>query len=112
MAFIQQPAQVVMVTTTSQGPSAWSTDMCDCCTDMGTCKSTKRLLFNSSDFRLQFTAADEASQLSWNYRYLWRGILYAPLRHEKALQHPCKAEYTFKYMYCRYTCLKYTAQKN
>uniref|UniRef100_A0A3P8SET9 Plac8 onzin related protein 1 n=1 Tax=Amphiprion percula TaxID=161767 RepID=A0A3P8SET9_AMPPE len=36
MAFIQQPAQVVMVST-SQGHSAWSTGLCDCCNDMGTC---------------------------------------------------------------------------
>uniref|UniRef100_A0A3Q1G759 Plac8 onzin related protein 1 n=1 Tax=Acanthochromis polyacanthus TaxID=80966 RepID=A0A3Q1G759_9TELE len=37
MAFTQQPGQVVMVTTSSQGPSTWTSDLCDCCTDMGTC---------------------------------------------------------------------------
>lgn len=33
----QQPAQVVTVMTQAQSPGTWSTGMCDCCSDMGTC---------------------------------------------------------------------------
>lgn len=44
----QQPVQVVSVVTSTSGPGSWSTGMCDCCSDMGTCKSlaaTKLILF-------------------------------------------------------------------
>ncbi|XP_061565553.1 plac8 onzin related protein 1 [Cololabis saira] len=38
MAIYQQPASVVSVTTTTNhGPGGWSTDICDCCSDMETC---------------------------------------------------------------------------
>ncbi|XP_010754535.1 cornifelin [Larimichthys crocea] len=37
MAVQQQPASVVIVTTSTQGPGRWSTDLCDCCSDMTTC---------------------------------------------------------------------------
>ncbi|CAK6952900.1 cornifelin-like [Scomber scombrus] len=33
----QQPTQVVMQTTNYQYTSAWSTGLCDCCSDMSTC---------------------------------------------------------------------------
>ncbi|XP_044197829.1 plac8 onzin related protein 1 isoform X1 [Thunnus albacares] len=38
MAVYQQPAQMVAVTTTTtHGPSVWTSGLCDCCNDMGTC---------------------------------------------------------------------------
>ncbi|XP_018551978.1 plac8 onzin related protein 1 [Lates calcarifer] len=37
MAVYQQPGRVVTVTTTSQAPGTWSTGLCDCFSDMGTC---------------------------------------------------------------------------
>ncbi|KAM6959715.1 plac8 onzin related protein 1 [Tautogolabrus adspersus] len=37
MAVFQQPTQIVVQTTTSHGPGTWSTGLCDCCSDMGTC---------------------------------------------------------------------------
>ncbi|XP_026168795.1 plac8 onzin related protein 1 [Mastacembelus armatus] len=36
MAIQQQPAQFVSVTST-HAPGTWSTGLCDCCSDMGTC---------------------------------------------------------------------------
>ncbi|XP_006801820.1 placenta-specific gene 8 protein-like [Neolamprologus brichardi] len=33
----QQPIQVVTVTGGNQNPGNWSTGLCDCCTDVGTC---------------------------------------------------------------------------
>ncbi|XP_039996218.1 plac8 onzin related protein 1 [Xiphias gladius] len=35
MAVYQQPSQVVMQS--SRSPGTWSTGLCDCCSDMGTC---------------------------------------------------------------------------
>ncbi|XP_056224404.1 plac8 onzin related protein 1 [Seriola aureovittata] len=38
MAVYQQPVQMMTVTTTTNSTSgAWSTGLCDCCSDMGTC---------------------------------------------------------------------------
>ncbi|XP_076580413.1 plac8 onzin related protein 1 [Chaetodon auriga] len=37
MAVHQQPSHVVTMTTTSQSPGTWSSGLCDCCNDMGTC---------------------------------------------------------------------------
>uniref|UniRef100_UPI0037E7FB96 plac8 onzin related protein 1 n=1 Tax=Semicossyphus pulcher TaxID=241346 RepID=UPI0037E7FB96 len=37
MAFQQQPTHVVVQTTSSHMPGTWSTGLCDCCSDMGTC---------------------------------------------------------------------------
>ncbi|XP_006807749.1 placenta-specific gene 8 protein-like [Neolamprologus brichardi] len=37
MAEYQQPTQIVTVSSTNQSPGTWSTGLCDCCADMGTC---------------------------------------------------------------------------
>ncbi|XP_070849652.1 plac8 onzin related protein 1 [Chaetodon trifascialis] len=37
MAVHQQPSHVVTTVTTNQSPGTWSSGLCDCCNDMGTC---------------------------------------------------------------------------
>ncbi|XP_038150771.1 placenta-specific gene 8 protein-like [Cyprinodon tularosa] len=37
MAYQPPRSQVVMVTSTHHGVGTWSTGICDCCSDMGTC---------------------------------------------------------------------------
>ncbi|XP_028986718.1 placenta-specific gene 8 protein-like [Betta splendens] len=37
MAVQHQPTAVIVSTTTTHGPGAWSTGLCDCFADMGTC---------------------------------------------------------------------------
>ncbi|KAF7644842.1 hypothetical protein LDENG_00214600 [Lucifuga dentata] len=37
MAVQHQPGQFVSMTTTTHSHGGWSTDLCDCCSDMGTC---------------------------------------------------------------------------
>ncbi|XP_006807750.1 placenta-specific gene 8 protein-like [Neolamprologus brichardi] len=37
MAVYQQSTQVVNIMTPNQSPGHWSTGLCDCCADMGTC---------------------------------------------------------------------------
>ncbi|KAM6908950.1 plac8 onzin related protein 1 [Xenentodon cancila] len=37
MAVYQQSTSVVVVSSGGQGPGAWSTGICDCCSDMETC---------------------------------------------------------------------------
>lgn len=47
MAIQQQPGvQVITVTTSQVGPGVWSTGMCDCCSDMGTCELTRLTFLN------------------------------------------------------------------
>ncbi|KAA8579099.1 hypothetical protein FQN60_007219 [Etheostoma spectabile] len=65
MAVHQQPTHVVSVmTTTTQGPGTWSTGLCDCCSDMGTCKLTQQTLNYGS-------CCDDCCKLYWCYPCVW-----------------------------------------
>uniref|UniRef100_A0A3Q1GZD7 Uncharacterized protein n=1 Tax=Anabas testudineus TaxID=64144 RepID=A0A3Q1GZD7_ANATE len=71
----QQPVQVVTVIS-NQGPGTWSTGLCDCCSDVGTCKSTNPSDVAHHDYN---KGCDQ----------LLCSVVF-PL-HAVSPQHPCKA---------------------